>query len=121
MEFYRNILIPSIEGLPIESKTRSNNLVTTFLHSNTIPVYFRIYEDDLPTLSNHVASDHNTPYHYFFLYFKYGQMKTIIPPLSLHSLNLDTVVADPSHILGASIHVALNFSHNNRTFSVFWS
>ena len=48
-------------------------------------------------------------------------MKTIVPPLSLHSLNLDKVVADPSHILGASIHVALNFSHNNRTFSVFWS
>ena len=48
-------------------------------------------------------------------------MKTIVPPLSLHSLNLDKVVADPSRILGASIHVALNFSHNNRTFSVFWS
>ena len=30
LEFYRNILIPSIESLAVESKTRSNNLVTTF-------------------------------------------------------------------------------------------
>lgn len=49
-EFYKNILIPSIEGLAIETKTRANNLSTTCRHSNTLPVYFRIYEDDLPAL-----------------------------------------------------------------------
>ena len=40
LEFYRNISIPSIEGLAVESKTRSNNLVTTFRHSNILPIYF---------------------------------------------------------------------------------
>ena len=32
-EFYKNILIPSTEGLPLESKTRSNNLVTIYLQT----------------------------------------------------------------------------------------
>ena len=121
LEFYRNILIPLIEGLSVESKTRSNNLC----HSNTLPVYFRIYEDDLPALSRSIetqflTSNHNTTYRYFFVYFKFGQMKTIVPPNSMQSLNLDIVVADRSLILGASIHVALNFSHNDPRFSVFW-
>lgn len=90
LEFYRNILIPSVEGLSVESKIRSNNL----RHSNTLPVYFRIYEDDLPALSRSIetqflTSDHNTTYRYFFVYFKFGQMKTIVPPISMQSTNLD--------------------------------
>ena len=64
LEFHRNILIPSIEGLSVKSKTRSNNLH----HSNTLPVCFRIYEDDLPALSRSIEThvcylrpQHNLP------------------------------------------------------------
>ena len=126
LEFYRNILIPAIEGLAIQSKTRSNNLVTAFRHSNTLPIYFRIFQEDLPALSQSIetqfaTSDHNTTYHYFFVYFKFGQMKTIVPPITMQSLNLDLVVADSSILLGASIHVALNFAHIDPRYSVFWS
>ena len=114
------------EGLAVESNIRSNNLVTTFRHSNTLPIYFWIYQDNLPALSRSIetqfqTSDHNTTYRYFFVYFKFRQMKTIVPPISTQSLNLDIVVADKSLILGASIHVALNFSHNDPGFSMFWS
>ena len=78
-EFYQNVLIPSIEGLPHGSKTRMNNLVTSFRHSNTRPIYFHIYESDLPALfqsteTQFATSDHNNTYRYFFLYFKFGQM-----------------------------------------------
>ena len=56
-----------------------NNLVTSFRHSNTLPIYFRIHESDLPALSQTIemqfaTSDHNNTYRYFFLYFKFGQM-----------------------------------------------
>ena len=62
--------------------------------------------------------DHNTTYRYFFVYFKFRQMKTIVPPISTQSLNLDIVVADKSLICGMSIHVALNFSHNDPRYPI---
>ena len=37
-EFYKNIPISSTEGLPLESKTRSNNLVTI---PPDIPIHFQ--------------------------------------------------------------------------------
>ena len=48
-------------------------------------------------------------------------MKTINSPISLQPLNLDMVIADTSLLLGVSMHTALNFSHNDRRFSAFWS
>ena len=122
-EFYRNVLIPSIEGLPHGSKTRMNNLVTSFRHSNTLPIYFRIYESDLPALSQSIetqfaTSDHNNTYRYFLFYI--SNSNTIIPPISMQSLNFDTVVADRSLMLSACIHVALYFSHNDAKYSIFW-
>ena len=66
------------------------------------------------------TSDHNNTYQYLFLYFKFGQMKTIIPPISMQSLNFDIVVADRSLILGTCIHVARNFSHNDARYFIFW-
>lgn len=38
----------------------------------------------------------------------------------MQSLNLDIVVVDRSLILGACIHLALNFSHNDARYSIFW-
>ena len=38
----------------------------------------------------------------------------------MQSLNLDIVVVDRSLILSACIHLALNFSHNDARYSIFW-
>ena len=42
-------------------------------------------------------------------------------PISLASTNLDVVIADPSWLLGASIHLAITFTHQHPRYSVFWS
>ena len=101
---------------------------TTWLQLPDIPIpfHFCIYEADITAISNNiesqfVAHDRHITYRYYFLYFKYGQMKTIHSPISLQSLNLDMVVANTALLLGPSIHIALNFCHNDQRYSLFWN
>ena len=54
--FYLQILNPCIDQLPIETKTRISNLVKMSSKTQTLPTYYRIYEQDTPALSSSIGS-----------------------------------------------------------------
>ena len=69
-----------------------------------------------------VSNDPNSTYQPYFLYFKFGQQQPVTSvPITLKSTNLDLVIADPSHLLGAPVHLAINFEHRDPRYFVFWS
>ena len=121
--FYRQVLIPAIRGLDIFSRTRRHNLAISNAHH--LPSVFRIYPEDLPTLSGLIRGNlrglpEDAEFTFYFLYLKLGQQRTIpLPsPLTLESLGLDVVIADSSKIEFPNFHLALSFHHS--THSLLW-
>ena len=96
----------------------------TSTKTQILPTYFRIYEQDTPALSSkhwiHVCVKRCSIY--YFIYFKFGQQQAVTSmPISLTSTNLDVVIADPSQLLGASIHLEITVTHQHPRYSIFWS
>ena len=61
-----------------------------------------------------VTNDTHSTYQYYFIYFidKFGQQQAVTSiPISFSSTNLYLQIADPSQLLGVSIHLAINFKH----------
>ena len=119
--YFKNIFKQAIKSLRPQCRTRMNNLVIT----DTLPRCFRIYPEDVPQLSKElkrVSRRVECSYHFYFVYYKFGQQH-IIPPnhLTLSNTQLDLAVNKAGKILCSSLHFAINFSHTSPDFSVFWS
>ena len=75
--FFKHILTPAVKAMPDSKRTRKNNLGLDF-----VPVYYRIYTEDLSLLSQNIRRilkllPRDTPYYFQFLYCKYGQQLEI--------------------------------------------
>lgn len=118
--FYKNVLRKAIRNLSPHTRTRSNNLVM----SSFVPRYYHIFPEDVPLLSkeiNGIALPPNSSYRFFFLYYKYGQQQLITEhPLTLHNTGLDQVVVKPKKVICSSAHFAINFTHKDSCYSLFW-
>ena len=55
-QFFLQVLNPCIDGLPLQTKTRVNNLMKTSLKTQILPTYHRIYRQDTPALSSAIQS-----------------------------------------------------------------
>ena len=99
---------------------------TTWLHRSNTPILCQFISAFMNTTFLHFPKalrhslQHQTTTTPIDTFFYISNSKTIIPPISMQSLNFDTVVADRSLILSACIHVALYFSHNDAKYSIFW-
>ena len=114
--FSRRIVTPAIRRLPPSSRTRKNNLALDFT-----PSCFRIYPEDLTRFSRNIdlafrSLPHDFPFRYHFLYVKYGQQLSI-PDLRTLDLGL---VTRPRKLALSSVHVAVNYTHQDSHFSIFW-
>ena len=119
-QFFLQVLNPCMEGLPLQTKTRVNNLVKT---ASKMQIYW---------LTTEYTGKTHQPCHQqlnqcscrttLILYLKFGQQQPVTSvPITLRSTNLDLVIADPSRPLGVSVHLVINFDHRDPRYSVFWS
>ena len=115
--FYLQILNPCINQHPLKWKLELATSSRRHLKTQILPTYYIIYEQDTPAVSSSIESmfvtnDTHSTYQYYFIYFKFGQQQAVtLIPISLSSTNLYLQIADPSQLLGVSIHLAINFKH----------
>lgn len=112
-----------IEQMPMETQTRKNNLAFTGVNTNVLPRYVQIFPEDIGMLSNllkRALAERETVFKYYFIIYWYGQQKIIRNPLTLKNTSLDSIVAKPNKVEGASLHLAVNFTHIDQNFVLVW-
>lgn len=55
-QFFLQVLNPCIDGLPLQTTTRVNNLAKTSSKTQILPTYYRKYWQDTPALSSAIES-----------------------------------------------------------------
>ena len=123
--FYTKILNKAINSMPVSTRTRTNNLTNTSRQSHSVPKFYRLYLEDISALSNKIkhlslALDATHPYTYDFAFYLFGQQVLQDFPLTLATTKLSDTLFDESMIEIASIHYAINLSHVDPNFTVFW-
>lgn len=126
-QFYFRVLNPAIRHLHPSTRTRKNNLALSVHGSKTLPKYYRIYPEDVVTLSRNIklacrSLPSDFPYIYYFMFYKFGQQSVVSGQVSLSRAGLRPVVRSINRIDCASVHYAVNFSHGDEdNFEVFWN
>ena len=121
--FFNEVFNPSVRQLSYSTRTRQRNAAES--GTMYLPKCYRLYPEDIQSLSDNVkaafrARPSDSTFHFFFVFFKYGQQQKISVPPSLQSLSLDTLVANPGQLEYASCHFAATMGHTDRSMSVFW-
>lgn len=124
--FFLRVLVEAINGLPVTTRTRRNNLSLQASQCKVLPEYFRVYLEDLHALSTSItnalrALPEDAPYKFYFSFFKFGQQQHIPHPFTIDSVNLSSVINKPHKIQSCSMHIATTFSHPSTHFSTFWN
>ena len=121
--WWMSVFIPAIRSLPVDTRTRRFNTVRTFGVTGLLPTYMRLYKEDIVPLDQAL----NNPMHqlddfeWFFISYGYGQRKELEEgePLGPGAFGLSDMF-DLTSITKISLHIALNFSFTDRTYSLFW-
>lgn len=124
--FFLHVLAKAIDRLPVMTRTRKNNLTLQVSHCNTLPEYFRVYSEDLDELSTALsitqrALPANTPYKFYFSFFKFGQQLHISHPVDISSVGLSSIVHRAHKIHSCSIHFATTLTHASIDYSTLWN
>ena len=118
--FFRDILNPAILSLPAGARTRKNNLAERADTTSLLPAYYRIFPEDLNRLARRMKrrmTAHPGPYRYTLFYCKYGQQQTFT---SVTTVRLDSAVVSENLIECSSLHLAVNYEHDDDSLSLFW-
>jgi hypothetical protein len=120
--FFLNVFAEAIMKLPTTLRTRKCNLTAQILHTKVLPDYFRVYQEDLDSLSDNIkialrALPEDTPYRYYFAFIKFGQQLRVTHPL--RSVDLSPVINKMQHLQCSSVHIAMTFTHVNPHFGTF--
>lgn len=124
--YFFRILNNAIQALPKTTRTRRHNLVLTTEMTSRVPVYYRVYPEDISVLSSHVrrlsrSLPPGAPYRFWFFCHKYGlQLKLQPGPLTVEGCGLSAVVRDARKVDCASIHLAVEFRCQRDGYSPFW-
>lgn len=124
--FFRRVFNKAIQALPTTARTRRHNLVLAAEIAGRLPVYYRIYPEDVSLLSHHIRVQSRSlppqfPYRFWFLCHKYGlQMKLQLGALTLQQCGLSAIVTDARKVDCASVHLAVEFTCQTEGYSPFW-
>ena len=123
----KTVLMPAVDSLPRDSRTRLNNASHTCLSTGLLPKYVRIYGEDVEELDGTLPhatalSPMDKELSWFFLFVRLGQRHQLQPgeELSPQSFGLEDEF-DLSRTLRFSVHLAMNLSSVDPAFSVFWN
>lgn len=125
--FFKEVLNRAILALPTSCRTRNNNLALTATMTGVLPEYYRLYKEDICTLSAALrdqmrAMPSNSPYSYHFMYHKFGQQIVLERNShpTLQSTRLNVLVGNVDHLECAGLHVAVNFTARDQEGALFW-
>ncbi len=124
-EWWMSILIPALSLLPDDTKTHLFNVPNTSQITGILPMYIRIYPNDLRLLDVALqATTRESNFEYLSWYFvcsKYGQRfdleeGEVLGPAAFHLSEM----YDFQSAAKVSIHLAMNFRCKDSTYSLFW-
>jgi hypothetical protein len=123
----RTVLVPAVDSLPADSRTRMGNASSTCLTTGILPNYVRIYGEDveeLDALLPHVtaASPLNGALSWYLMFVRLGQRHQLQPgeELGPQSFGLGDEF-DLSRTVRFSVHLAMNLTSMDPGFSLFWN
>ena len=121
------VLVPAVDSLPQDSRTRLNNAFHTCLSTGVLPKYVRIYREDVEELDSNLPrtttlSPLDEQLSWFFVFVCLGQRHQLQPgeELGPQSFGLEEEF-DLRRTLRFSVHLAMNFSNVDPAFFLFWN
>ena len=120
--WWSSIFIPAIRSLPHDTRTRRFNAVRAIQITGMLPTCVRLYKEDIVALDRALDARQLDDFEWYFITFAFGQRKLLDEDEAVgpETFGLGDMF-DLTSVLKISIHIAMNFTFNDRVHSLFWA